>query len=269
MIDLHCHLLPGVDDGSKNLEESIAMARLSAEQGVAIIACTPHIMPGVYDNRGPDIRLRIGELEQALNEAEIPVTLVCGADVHIAPNLAAGLRSKAVLSLHDTRYVLIEPPHHVLPPRIEEVFFELMTAGFAPVLTHPERLTWIARRYDVISRLVAQGVWMQVTAGALLGEFGRGPKYWAERMLDEGSCHIIATDAHNMGRRRPNLRAGFEAAAERVGEVEAANLVYWRPLGVLENKAPSELPRKVSGAAAARDTETLWSRVLKAVNMGR
>lgn len=267
MIDLHCHLLPGVDDGAKSIEESIAMARLSAEQGVETIACTPHMTPGVFENRGSDVRERIARLQLALEEAEAPVRLVTGADVHVAPNLVVELRSGAALSLNDTRYVLIEPPHHVFPPRLEDFFFGLMAADFTPVLTHPERLTWIARRYDVIQRLFDQGVWMQVTAGALLGDFGGGPKYWAERMLDEGMCHILATDAHNMGRRRPNLRAGFEAAAKRIGEAEATNLVCGRPRAILENRAASATPRPVGAAKveALATQKGMWSRALKAL----
>jgi protein-tyrosine phosphatase len=129
-----------------------------------------------------------------------------------------------------------------MPPMIEGFFVQLCAAGYVPVLTHPERLTWIARRYDVICRLFDRGVWMQVTSGALLGDFGAAPRYWAERMIGEGRCHILATDAHNSRRRAPRLRAGYEAAARLVGEEEAANLVYWRPLAILDDREATDSP---------------------------
>jgi protein-tyrosine phosphatase len=241
LIDLHCHLLPGLDDGAATLADSLAMARMAAADGVGVIACTPHIARGVYDNDGATIRARVEQLQSALDAAEIPIALVVGADAHIAPDFVAGLRSGAIPSLNDTRYVLVEPPHHFMPPMLEEFFAGLLSAGYVPVLTHPERLTWLSRRYDVMRRLFDLGVWMQITAGALLGEFGAGPRFWAERMLRDGLGHILATDAHDSRRRRPCLRAGFEAAAALLGEEEAANLVYWRPLAILENRDAAEV----------------------------
>ena len=121
----------------------------------------------------------------------------------------AELRSGQLLSLADTRYVLVEPPHHVAPPRLEDLFFNLLVAGYVPILTHPERLTWIKDpTIQTVQRLVRAGVWMQITAGSLAGAFGRNARYWAERMLDEGCVHILATDAHDVNRRPPNLSLG-------------------------------------------------------------
>ena len=113
MIDLHCHLLPGVDDGAQDLSTSFTMARQAVAQGVTHIACTPHILPGVYHNHGPDIRSATKTLQEELDREEIPLQLTTGADVHMAPNFAAGLRSGDLLTLADSRYVLVEPPHNV------------------------------------------------------------------------------------------------------------------------------------------------------------
>ncbi|HEY8063923.1 MAG TPA: CpsB/CapC family capsule biosynthesis tyrosine phosphatase [Methylosinus sp.] len=269
MIDLHCHILPAVDDGSRSLDESLEMARMMATDGVAIVACTPHIMPGVFNNDGWTIRAAVAQLQRALDDASIAIHLVVGADVHVAPNLVDGLRSGTILSLHDTRFVLIEPPHHILPPRLDETFFALMAAGRVPVLTHPERLSWIDQRYDVMKRFFNAGVWMQITAGSLLGDFGRGPRYWAERMLDEGMCHILATDAHGARRRAPRLRAGYEAAAKRVGESEAIEMVLRRPYGILENRLASAMaaPAGAEQAETLPESKGLWRRLLKGVGL--
>lgn len=242
MIDLHCHILPGIDDGAADVAVSLDMARAFVDDGVSIVACTPHILPGMYHNSGPQIRAAAQELQRAIDAAGIPLTLVTGADVHIAPDLARELREGRALSLADSRYVLIEPPHHVAPVRLEDIFFNLLVAGYVPILTHPERLTWINSQYATIKKLVGAGVWMQITAGSLIGAFGRQPLYWAERMLDEGCVHIVATDAHDVRRRPPVLGKGRDAAARRVGEAEALHLVMTRPHGIVANAAPGSLP---------------------------
>jgi protein-tyrosine phosphatase len=243
MIDLHCHILPGLDDGASDLSVSANMAKAFVADGVSVVACTPHILPGLYQNSGPQIRQAAAQLQQHLDREGIPLRLVTGADNHVTPSFVTELKSGHLLSLADTRYVLVEPPHHVAPPRLEDLFFSLLVAGYVPILTHPERLTWIQSHYQVIQRLVHAGTWMQVTAGSLSGAFGRSPRYWGERMLDEGCIHILATDAHDVNRRPPNLSQGRELAAKRVGNTEAQHLVVTRPEGILRNDLPSNLPR--------------------------
>ena len=243
MIDLHSHILPGIDDGATDIDVALEMARMAVADGVKVQACTPHILPGLYNNTGPQIRLAIQDLQRRLDEHGIALQLVTGADAHLTPDFVSGLRSGHILSLADTRYVLVEPPHHVAPPRIEEFFFGIMVQGYVPVLTHPERLTWIGANYPVVEQMCEAGVWMQLTAGSLTGVYGRGPQYWAERMLKEGRVHILASDAHGVGRRRPNLREGRDQAAKWVGEEEAEHLVVTRPRGVLSNVSPSWLPQ--------------------------
>jgi len=235
MIDLHCHILPGIDDGASDIETSLAMAKAFVDDGVSVVACTPHILPGLYNNSGPNIRAAVASLQHVIDDAGVPLRLVAGADNHVTPSFVAELRSGHLLTLGDTRYVLVEPPHHVAPPRLADLFFSILIAGYVPILTHPERLSWIETHYETILLLVQRGVWMQITAGSLLGAFGRGAKSWAERMLKEGCVHILATDAHDVSRRPPNLAAGRDAAAKLVGETEAFNLVYARPEGILRS----------------------------------
>jgi protein-tyrosine phosphatase len=250
VIDLHCHLLPGLDDGAQNLATSLVMARAAVDQGVTHVACTPHILPGVYHNHGPDIRSATKNLQDALNREEIPLQLVTGADVHMAPNFAAGLKSGDLLTLADSHYVLVEPPHNVAPPQLEVFFFNLVTAGYVPILTHPERLSWMRSHYETIKKLVRTGVWMQVTAGSFTGAFGRTALYWAERLLDEGCVHLIASDAHDAERRPPDLALGRQSVAKRIGAKEAHNLVFTRPMGILKDQPPSTLPGPSRGADA-------------------
>lgn len=242
MIDLHCHMLPGVDDGSPDLATSLRMARIATEDGITVAACTPHIYPGLYENTGPMICQAVAEFQAQLTEVGIPLATTFGADTHLAPDLVAGLHDGRVPTLHGSRYFLLEPPHHVAPPRLEETVFNLLTAGYVPVITHPERLSWIENRYDIFVELVKKGAWMQVTAGSLTGRFGSAAQYWGERLLDEGWVHILATDSHGIDRRPPLLAEGRRAAERWIGTDESHHLVETRPQGILSNEEPDRLP---------------------------
>lgn len=242
MIDLHCHLLPGIDDGAPDLTTALAMARIALADGITVTACTPHIYPGLYENTGPAIRQAVAQLKNQLAEAGIPLRLTHGADTHLTPDLVMELRQGRALSLHDSRYFLLEPPHHVAPPRLAETVFELLAADYVPVITHPERLSWIEDRYATFLDLARQGAWLQVTAGSLTGRFGATARYWGERLLDEGWVHILATDSHGVDRRPPLLAEGRQAAERWVGAEQALHLVKTRPQGILDNALPDQLP---------------------------
>ncbi|WP_295392325.1 CpsB/CapC family capsule biosynthesis tyrosine phosphatase [uncultured Thiodictyon sp.] len=263
MIDLHSHLLPGVDDGAPDLATSLAMARVAVSDGIEVMACTPHIYPGLYENEGSAIRAAVAQLQMRLDEAGIALRLSHGADTHVAPDLVAGLRSGRVPTLNDSRYFLLEPPHHVAPPRLEETVFNLLTAGYVPVITHPERLSWIEGHYEVFVELARKGAWLQITAGSLTGRFGAGARYWAERLLDEGWVHILATDAHGVERRPPLLAEGQRAAEPWVGAEEAWRLVSTRPRGILENAGPDSLTAALGLVSPVADESAGWWRARK------
>lgn len=254
MIDLHCHLLPGLDDGSRDLEMSLDMARRYVADGVTHAACTPHIMPGVWPNDGTAIQNSVQSLQAALDDAGIELQLFPGADNHIVPDFVDGLRAGRLLPLAGSRYVLVEPPHHVAVPRLEEFFFGILVAGYVPILTHPERLSWIEAHYPTIRRLAEGGVWMQLTAGSLAGRFGSSAKTWAYRMLEDGIVHILATDAHDPERRPPLLSEGWKLARACVGDTEAERLVLTRPFAILLDEAPGSVAFPVAVDGPLRET---------------
>jgi protein-tyrosine phosphatase len=242
MIDLHSHILPGVDDGAPDLETSVQMAKMAVADGIEVMACTPHFMQGLYDNDAGHIRKQVALLNEIFHERDINLALVAGSDAHIRTDLPQCLKDGTVLTLHDTRYFLFEPSHATLPPRLEEFLFNVQVAGFVPILTHPERMKWMEQNFDMVKKLVQSGVWMQITAGSLTGRFGARPKYWAQRLLAEGCVHIIATDAHNVKSRPPLLAEAFEVAKAELGFDEATHLVVTRPTLVLENGPPEQAP---------------------------
>jgi protein-tyrosine phosphatase len=241
MIDLHSHILPGIDDGAPNLDVALDMARMAVSDGIHTMACTPHIYPGLYMNSTQSITQARDAFQAQLDERGIALRLLVGADTHLVPELLSKLRQGVVPTLHGSRYLLLEPSHHVMPPRFEESVFQLVVSGYTPVITHPERLTWVEDHYDVFLRLIRQGAWMQVTADALTGLFGSRVKYWGERFLSEGRVHLLASDAHSNRRRVPRLSAGFEVAERILGREEALRLVIDRPQAILDNLAPDQV----------------------------
>jgi protein-tyrosine phosphatase len=258
MIDLHSHILPCIDDGSNSLEMSLEMARIAVDDGITMMACTPHIYPGLYMNNTAGIEAARDALQASLDENGIALKLTTGADVHLVPGLLDGLRDGTVPTLHKTRYMLLEPSHHVAPPRFAESVFQLVAAGYVPVITHPERLTWVEDNYQVFVDLTKQGAWMQVTAGALTGLFGPRAKYWGERFLGEGLTHIIATDAHSSGRRVPVMSQARAIAERMLGKEEAQLLVEGRQTALLNDASPASVPALPASKPAPKGW---WSRL--------
>jgi protein-tyrosine phosphatase len=260
MIDLHSHILPGIDDGSRSLEMSLEMARIAVADGIRTMACTPHIYPGLYMNDKAGIIAAKDKLQAALDLYSIPLQLTVGADVHLVPGLLEGLRGNEIPSLHGTRYLLLEPSHHSPPPRFPELVFQLVAAGYVPVITHPERLVWIEDHFPVFAELVRQGAWMQVTAGALTGLFGPRAKYWGEKFIGEGLTHILATDAHSSGRRVPVLSGGLAVAEKLLGAEEAQHLVQGRPAALMADTPPAKVRPLPAATTSPRGLRGLFRR---------
>ncbi len=264
MIDLHSHILPGIDDGSTSLAMSLEMARIAVNDGIAVMACTPHIYPGLYPNDKAGIIAARDALQAELDQHGIALRLTTGADVHLVPGLLEGLRADSVPTLHGSRYLLLEPSHHVAPPQFAERVFQLVAAGYVPVITHPERLVWVEEYFDTFVELTRQGAWLQVTAGALTGLFGSRPKYWAERFLGEGLTHLLATDAHSSRRRVPVLSEARAVAERMLGAEEAHQLVRGRAEGLMSDLLPSAIAplpgRAASPGGGWRELLKRWRR---------
>ena len=261
MLDLHCHILPAIDDGAVDLDMALEMARIAAADGIHTIACSPHIYPGMYDNDAAGIRAAIAALQAELDQRGIALRLLENADVHLVPGLLDGIRADRIPTIAGSRYLLLEPPHHVAPLHFEDSLFDLMAAGYVPVITHPERLSWVEDQYDVFDRLSRRGAWMQITAGALTGRHGRRPRYWGDRFVGEGKAHLLATDAHDTRRRPPFLAEAREAATVLVGRDEAHHLVVTRPAGIVANDAPDALPPLPQAAKSPSRSGGFWQRL--------
>ncbi len=270
MIDLHCHILPGVDDGPETMEESMEMCRLSLGDGIRTILATPHTLNGVYQNDRSTILTKVRELNKKIAECRLqnadcgipepfssstvqfknpmtqlpnnPMTLniLPGADVHFSPELPQQIEEGKALTIGDGgRYLLLEFPVQGIPRGVEEVLFQLMVRGIIPIISHPERNFEIAynpKRYLGMMRMGCLG---QVTAMSLTGEFGEEVKKVADKLLKARLVHIIASDAHALNSRPPLLSSAVRAAARIVGATEARKMVTHYPQAVLDGQRPN------------------------------
>ena len=250
MFDCHCHIIPGIDDGASNLAQSLEMAKIAASEGISVIACTPHITPGVYDNTTHNISEALVRLQKSILDNGIPIRLVIGADVHISPGIIHGVNARNIPTLDSSRYLLLEFSHHQMTPHLEQLAFEILSAGYIPVLTHPERLSWIEDGFSLFKTLAERGCWLQITSGAIIGKFGRKPQYWATHFLSEGLTHVIATDAHDPKRRPPIIQAAIARVTELVGAAETRRIIFDRPNAILED-SDSTLVDKPIGLSKA------------------
>lgn len=228
------------------------MARMAVADGVRVMACTPHIMPGLYRNDGEGILRRTAALQSVLDEAGVELRLVTGADIHVVPDLVQKLATGFAPTLAGSRYFLLEPPHHVLPPRFPEFVQSLIAAGYTPILTHPERLTWIQAHYGVLERVNAMGVLLQITAGSLTGNFGASARKLAERMLGEGRVDLFASDAHNLKGRPPILSKAFWAVEASFGREEANRMFVETPARILANELVEPVGRSNAASGASQ-----------------
>lgn len=235
-VDIHCHLLPGIDDGAGDFEESLAMARLSVAQGVDTIVVTPHQCGAFACNRGDDIRRRTDDLQENLRAAGVPLKVLPGADVRIEDDLVETIESGDTLTLGDhRRHVLLELPHELYFP-LEPVIEGLRRIGVTGVLSHPERNGGLLQRPGIVDELVEAGCLMQVTAGSLLGAFGPASQAMAERMVKRGAVHFLSTDAHGPKSRRPRLGDAWIVAARHAGERAATLWCREFPLAVAQGR---------------------------------
>lgn len=245
-VDIHCHLLPDIDDGSSGLDESLEMARMAVADGISTIMATPHQLGNFSRNHGDDIRRRAADLQRHLEAARVPLRVLPGADVRIEAELVERLVEGDVLTAADhRRHVLLELPHELYLP-LERLLQDLARHDVVGILTHPERNQGILRRRDVLGALVDAGCLMQITAGSLCGTFGPECQQMAEWMLAQGLVHFVATDAHSSRKRRPLMRRAFDRVAELTSAETAIQLCSENPACVAEGQPVRPGRRAVS-----------------------
>jgi len=244
MIDLHCHILPGLDDGAKSLEESLDMAKIAAGEGVTTVVATPHLFRwNLAIEDIPSVEERRHELCEALAKNGIPIDIKAGAEVHISHNLVEELRTnRRYLVINNSRYMFLEFPSSHIFPGVKKLIFDLMSEGITPIIAHPERNYGFVENPGLLYDLIEMGVLAQANGGSLTGLYGRGAAGAVVRFLTWNLIHFLASDGHHPKSIPPRLSEAVKRAEASVGKDEARHLVVDNPKAVLEDRQVPYLP---------------------------
>lgn len=239
MIDMHCHLLPGLDDGPATLAEAVELARVAVDDGITDSVVTPHIHPGRYDNHRQKIDLYLRAYRLALAKHGIPLTLHMGAEVRVSMESLDLLKREQVPFVGEHRgmaVLLLELPHSHVPVGCMQLVDKLLSMNIRPLIAHPERNKAMMDNPRRVEPFVSAGCWLQLTAGSVTGAFGKGAQKLAHQLLDEDAVRVVATDAHNLTTRRPELRPAHTWISQRWGGDVANDLMLRNPRQMLAQR---------------------------------
>ncbi|MGC8724266.1 MAG: tyrosine-protein phosphatase [Acidobacteriota bacterium] len=231
-VDLHCHLLPGVDDGVGDWEESALCLEAARREKISALCVTPHIAPPRFPNTPTLLR----EAFEAWREPaeSLGFTVHLGSEISFGPRLVSAYRAGKLIPMGEAgRYLLVELPLLLRPPGVEEVFFDLRMAGVEPILAHPERYAYVTRDPGSLAFLAAAQIPFQLTTHSLVGYFGQAIRRAAWALLDRGWVHLLASDAHSASGRAPLFREAVRSVARRYGIESARRLCIENPRRVL------------------------------------
>lgn len=242
MIDVHCHILPGVDDGSKSWEMSVEMCRMAAEDGIEHIVATPHANDRyAYDRE--KFNAILSELSQRCSGNP---AFSLGCDFHLSyENFQSAMAEPEKYAIQGTPYMLVELSNYSIPVQINDCFTQLMEKGITPIITHPERNPILQRSLERVLGWAEQGCVIQATAAVVTGAWGEPSWRAAEWLLKRNAVHVLATDAHDTKRRIPNLTHARAMVAESYGDEIAHALVDANPRAIIRGQALPYFPEPV------------------------
>lgn len=247
MIDIHTHILPGIDDGLETIEESIRVLKKAANEGVKVIVCTPHVLEMPSERDWQRVRDTFTRLRQALIKESVRVEILLGAELFISPELPAKFSQDKELTIGNAHaYVLLELPLHEFPPFTEKTIFDLLLKGIVPIIAHPERCFGIQEDIGKLFNLVKRGALAQVNSGSLNGKYGRKAKNTAKTLLSHNLIQVISSDIHSVPSGPYPLLQGVELAAKVVGKKRALEMVTTVPEDIVNGKRIEILPPKPS-----------------------
>lgn len=218
MIDIHSHILPGIDDGAQTVEDSINMAKLAVEEGITKIIATPHHQNGKYTNKKQNIIERVSELNVVLQKENIPLEVLPGQETRIYGELIEDINKGDILPLNQTNYLFIELPSGHIPRYTEQLLFDVQLKGLTPIIVHPERNAGVMENPDKLLNLVKKGALTQVTAGSVVGYFGKKIQKLSMQLIEANLTHFISSDAHNITSRSFHIRESISEINKEFGQ---------------------------------------------------
>jgi protein-tyrosine phosphatase len=246
MVDIHSHILPGLDDGSESLEESLAMLKIAVAGGTTDIVATPHAN-SEFTFQPEVISHKLAELSAAAGNT---IRIYTGCDFHLQyENIQDALEHPTKYTINHKNYLLVEFSDLMIFNTTGDIFYQLRSAGMIPVITHPERNWLLQKRFEAISEWVGEGACLQITAQSFLGRFGKSAREYADKLMKAGLVHFVASDAHGTRDRNPDMHEAFEYVTGKYGARRAEQLFVLNPRATLEGEA---LPDPGPGDAAPR-----------------
>lgn len=241
VIDIHTHILPGLDDGAANERDAMDMARAASAEGITTIVATPHHANGKYTNLAPEVRYYVEGLNVRLAQEEIPVTIAAGQEIRVHDDLLDAWHRGELLSVAGSRYVLLEMPSSRIPQGMSDLIHELIVMNLRPIIAHPERNAEVVQHPERLEELIELGAYGQVTTHSLLGSFGKKIEQAAWRLMKQGCIHIVSSDAHHVERRGFRMREAY-ASVDRIMGGEWSRYFKGNAEAVLLDKPFGEQP---------------------------
>jgi protein-tyrosine phosphatase len=237
VIDVHCHVLPGIDDGTKELAEAVELCRIAREAGTQIIVATPHHKPGSYQNPRSRILERVEDLQKKLDASGIALRIAPGCEIFSDTGLPEKIAAEDVLTYGDARrHILLEFSFQQYPVNVDDMIFKLKLGGVTPVIAHPERIRYFQEDGERLVNLVRLGALAQITSSSLVGTFGSRVREISEQMIRRRCIHFLASDAHDLSYRTPDMQAARRKLEALVGAEEAKRMVEDNPAALLEGR---------------------------------
>ncbi|WP_110114952.1 CpsB/CapC family capsule biosynthesis tyrosine phosphatase [Bacillus sp. CGMCC 1.16541] len=249
MIDLHCHILPGLDDGAQTKEDALEMAKQAVAQGIHTIIATPHHQNRQYQNEKNVIIERVKELNDYFSQHNLPITILPGQEPRIYGELVDDYKADHILSLNNTgKYVFIEFPSSQVPRYTDQLIYDLQSHHLTPIIVHPERNSQLMEAPDLLYRFVQKGALTQITASSVTGQFGKKIQKFTHQLIDANLTHFVASDAHNVTSRGFSMEAAFQEIEKQYG-IDYVYMFHENAASVVDGKtcfieSPQPIKRK-------------------------
>lgn len=236
MIDIHCHILPNVDDGSESLEESIEMAKIAESEGITRIVNTSHCHFDFKYKKGNELKLELEKFNQVLKEENINIEVLLGNELYYTSDLIERFDELDFFSMNNSKYILMEFSPINFPKNIEDVIYEIKIRGYIPIIAHAERYKQVQEDVNIVLDCIKEGALIQVNASSILGKNGEKAEDTSKKLLDNNMVHFVATDAHSSNRRRPLIKDSYNYILKNYGKEVSEKLFIENPTAVIENR---------------------------------